>query len=52
MKTTMGRKFVDFYYTHGSAVAQAVAGSEWLKAVIRVLLLPLVGVAKFALLLV
>ena len=49
LKSAMGRKFVDFYYTYGSAVATAVAPHEWLKGMIRILLLPLVGVAKLVL---
>jgi hypothetical protein len=52
MKNPMGKKFVDFYYAHGEPVAEAVAQSEWLKTLVRILLLPLVGVAKLALLLV
>ena len=52
MKSTLGRAFVDFYYTHGPALAHTVAQSEWLRAMVRILLLPLVGVAKLLLLLV
>ena len=50
MKSSLGRAFVDFYYTHGPALAHTVAQSEWLKATVRVMLLPLVGVAKLLLL--
>ena len=49
LKSPMGRKFVDLYYEHGGFLAEAVADSEWVRALIRVLLLPLVGVAKFLL---
>ena len=49
LKSAAGRKFVDFYYTYGSPLAGAVAGSEWARALIRILLLPLVGVAKLLL---
>ncbi len=49
LKSEAGRKFVDFYYTYGAPLAGTVAGSEWLKALIRVMLLPLVGVAKLLL---
>jgi 5'-nucleotidase/UDP-sugar diphosphatase len=52
MKSSVGRKFVDLYYTYGPQVAQTIAQSEWLKAMVRILLLPLVGVAKVLLLLV
>jgi len=52
MKSQAGKKFVSFYYAHGVPVAEAVAQSEWLKALVRVMLLPLVGVAKLILLLV
>jgi hypothetical protein len=49
MQSSAGRKFVSFYYAHGAPVAEAIAQSEWTKALVRVLLLPLVGVAKFLL---
>ena len=52
MKSQAGKQFVSFYYAHGVPVAEAVAQSEWLKAMVRVMLLPLVGVAKLLLLLV
>ena len=52
MKSPAGRKFVSFYYANGVPVAEAIAQSEALKAMVRTLLLPLVGVAKLALLLV
>ena len=52
MKSPAGKQFVSFYYAHGVPVAEAIAQSEWLKAMVRVMLLPLVGVAKLALLLV
>jgi 5'-nucleotidase len=49
MKSQMGRSFVEFYYAHGLPVADAVAQSEWLRALVRILLLPLVGAAKLLL---
>jgi hypothetical protein len=52
MKSPAGKKFVSFYYANGVPVAEAIAQSEWLKAMVRVMLLPLVGVAKLLLLLV
>ena len=49
MKSSPGRQFVSFYYAHGAPVAEAVARSEWLRAVVRTLLLPLIGAAKLLL---
>ncbi len=49
LKSSLGRKFVDLYYTHGPALAHTVAQSEWLRVLVRILLLPLVGVAKLLL---
>jgi 5'-nucleotidase len=49
LKSAPGRTFVDFYYTHGPALAHGVAQSDWLKALARVLLLPFVGAAKLLL---
>jgi 5'-nucleotidase len=49
LKSAPGRAFVDFYYAHGPALAHGVARSEWIKALVRVLLLPFVGGAKFLL---
>jgi 5'-nucleotidase len=50
LKSAAGKKFVDLYYEHGGFLAEAVAEHEWVRALIRVLLLPLVGVAKLLLL--
>jgi hypothetical protein len=49
VKSSPGRQFVSFYYAHGAPVAEAVARSEWLRAVVRTLLLPLIGAAKLLL---
>lgn len=49
LKTSAGREFVNFYYAHGAPVAEAVAQSEWLTALVRILLLPLIGAAKLLL---
>ena len=48
-KTEWGREFVDLYYAHGQGPAAWIQGHPWAKALVRVLLLPLVGVAKFML---
>ncbi len=52
LKSGAGRKFVELYYEHGGFLAEAVAEHAWVRALIRILLLPLVGVAKLLLLLV
>ena len=48
-KTEWGRSFVEFYYNHGQGPAAWIEEHAWAKALVRVLLLPLVGVAKFLL---
>jgi len=48
-KTGWGRSFVKFYYTHGQGPAAWIEERAWARALVRVLLLPLVGVAKFLL---
>ncbi|MBP1762132.1 MAG: putative rane protein, partial [Firmicutes bacterium] len=40
-----GRAFVDFYYRHSPPIAAYIANSEPLKALVRILLLPLIGTA-------
>ena len=40
-----GRKFVDIYYTYSPPVADFIRQSEWIKFVVRIALLPLVGIA-------
>jgi len=52
MKSEAGRGFVEAYYAHGDRLAQAVAGSAALRFLVRVLLLPVVGLAKLVLLVV
>jgi len=48
-KSEWGRDFVKFYYRHGWAPDLWIEEHPWAKAPVRVLLLPLVGVAKFLL---
>ncbi len=40
-----GRLFVDFYYTYSPALAEKISESELLKFMVRVALLPLLGIA-------
>jgi hypothetical protein len=46
-----GRKFVDAYYSCGPQVAGWLEEHGWAKSLVRLLLLPLIGMAKIALLL-
>ena len=48
-KTEWGRNFVEFYYMHGRAPAAWIEEHAWAGALVRILLLPLIGVAKFLL---
>ncbi len=48
-KSSLGRKFIQFYYAHGAALAEPVARSEWLRALVRIFLLPVLGLAKLLL---
>ncbi len=43
MKNSAGRAFVEAYYQHSPPVARAIAERPWLRALVRVLLLPVVG---------
>ncbi len=49
MNSSAGRAFVEAYYQHSPPVAQAIAERPWLQAFVRVLLLPLVGLASLML---
>ncbi len=49
LKTSAGREFVSLYYAHGAPVAEAIAQSEGLRALVRIVLLPLIGAAKLLL---
>jgi len=44
LTNSAGQSFVDFYYTNSPPIAQFIADSEVLKFVVRVLLMPIVGV--------
>lgn len=44
-----GRKFVDFYYTVSPPVADLIASRAWMRFIVRLLLLPLVGFSWLAL---
>jgi hypothetical protein len=43
MKSSTGRKFVEAYYQHSPPIARAIADRPWLRALVRVLLLPITG---------
>jgi hypothetical protein len=45
LTNTLGRAFVKFYYHHSPPVARFIAQSEPLKALVRILLLPLIAIA-------
>jgi hypothetical protein len=51
-KSAAGKAFIDLYYEHGASVAAAVADSGGVKAVLRGLLLPVLGFARVLLFLV
>jgi len=46
LQSAPGSEAVAAYYEHGKAAAQTVAGSEALRFVVRVLLLPVIGAAQ------
>ena len=43
VKSSAGRAFVEAYYQHSPPIARAIAERPWLRALVRVLLLPVVG---------
>lgn len=45
LNNTFGKEFVDLYYTYSPPIAKIVAGHEDLRALVRVGLLPLVGIS-------
>jgi hypothetical protein len=46
MKSEAGRAFVQWYYRHSPAVADYIRERDWLRAVVRGLLWPVVAVVK------
>ncbi len=48
-KTPLGKAFIECYYTVGGKAAAWIEGKTWACTVVRILLLPLVGAAKIAL---
>lgn len=40
-----GRAFVAFYYSHSPAIARWISGREWARLLIRLILMPVAGVA-------
>ncbi len=45
LTNTAGKKFVSLYYTYSPPIADYIAGHEFLKKVVRLLLLPLIGLS-------
>lgn len=48
MNNSLGRAFVTAYYKYSPPVADFIAERGWLKALVRIVLMPLIGLAKFA----
>ena len=48
-RSEWGKKFAEMYYTHGKHAAHWIQECQWLCALVRVLLLPLIGLAKVVL---
>jgi hypothetical protein len=46
-KSEPGKWFVRTYYEYSPPIADYVAGRPWLRALVRILLLPLVGLVSF-----
>jgi hypothetical protein len=46
MKSPAGRAFVEAYYEHSPPIARTIAEREWLQTLVRVLLLPVVGLVS------
>ena len=49
MTSEAGRRFVEFYYTYSPPVAEYIAEKGWLKALVRNLLLPVIGIVSLIL---
>jgi len=45
-KCPLGPEIIDVYYTFGGSLSEPVARNEWLQALVRVLLLPVLGFVK------
>jgi 5'-nucleotidase/UDP-sugar diphosphatase len=48
-RSPLGQRFTDFYYAHSPGPAETIARSGWLRALVRVFLLPVIGFAKILL---
>ena len=46
LKTESGKVFVDTYYKHSPPIADYIAEHEWLRTLVRTLLLPLIGLVS------
>ena len=49
MTNSLGRSFVGFYYRFSPVISQLITESGWLKGIVRVLLLPAIGLSWVAL---
>ena len=49
LSNTFGKSFVDFYYANSSPIADFITEHESLRVIVRVILLPFVGVSWLAL---
>ena len=49
LRSEAGKRLVDLYYAYGPALARWVEGNPWLGGAVRVLLLPLLGLAHLLL---
>ena len=49
MTSEAGRRFVELYYTYSPPVAEYIAEKGWLKALVRTLLLPVIGIVSLIL---
>ena len=48
-RSALGRAFIRFYYRHSPPVAALIAEHEWLRAIVRMLLAPVVLIVEFPL---
>ncbi len=47
LTSSIGRRFVEFYYTHSPALAKVIAENYWLKLTVRAVLTPVVYFIKY-----